>query len=301
MEVSRGNSRRWGMSGVAMVCAVLLAGCATFFGGGTSSGPRSTNVIYSVKVEKGDTLASIAAKFDTDWRQIARDNGLGARRELKVGQTIRVRPGPAGLVAGAPAPAAGAVAPPAPGGTDPSWREEDLTAPANARKAPANNSKGLLFGGSKTGAAAGTVFKWPVNGSVSSGFGPRWGRFHNGIDIRSPRGTPIKAAMDGRVIFAGRQRGYGKTVIINHGNWRTLYGHAGKLLVRQGQWVEVGDSVGLVGSTGNSRGVHLHFEIRTAGDRPIDPMPLLESRLLSRNEFVQPPMRITADWLLAGR
>jgi len=289
-----------GAGKLLILCSLTLwaSGCATF-----ARTERSTGVVYTVRVEKGDTLASIASRFDTDWRAIARDNRVG--RELKVGQTLRVRPGPAGLAAGSELPKAPAAQATPAGqvtGSDPTWKEDDISAPAERRSPP---RKGLLFGaGSKTGASTtgqAVLFKWPVPGSISSKFGPRWGRFHNGIDLRSPRGTPIRAALDGRVIFSGRQRGYGKTVIINHGNYRTLYGHAGKLLVKQGEWVEAGHVVGLVGATGNSRGVHLHFEIRTAGDRPIDPLPLMESRLVSSLPFATPADRITSSWLLASR
>ena len=297
--------RGWalGAGKLLILCSLTLwtSGCATF-----TRTERSTGVVYTVRVEKGDTLASIATRFDTDWRAIARENRIGPKRELKIGQTLRVRPGPAGLAAGSEIPQAPAsqVAPAGIGnGSDPTWKEDDITAPPAERKNQPR--KGLLFGaGGKTGASVTgqqVLFKWPVPGSISSKFGPRWGRFHNGIDIRAPRGTPIRAAMDGRVIFSGRQRGYGKTVIINHGNYRTLYGHAGKLLVKQGEWVDAGHVVGLVGATGNSRGVHLHFEIRTAGDRPIDPLPLMESRLVSSAPFAAPQDRITSAWLLASR
>ncbi|GAA0378255.1 peptidoglycan DD-metalloendopeptidase family protein [Bacillus horti] len=106
-------------------------------------------------------------------------------------------------------------------------------------------------------------FSWPaVGGKVSSGFGPRWGRQHNGIDISSVRDKTIKAADNGKVTTAGYHRGYGNYVVIDHGNgYETLYGHLESISVSKGDVVQTGDKLGVMGSTGNSTGIHLHFEI----------------------------------------
>lgn len=115
-------------------------------------------------------------------------------------------------------------------------------------------------------------FTWPVSGTVTSGFGPRWGRMHNGIDIAASTGTPIGAAAAGEVFFVGWLGGYGNTVLVDHGNgYTTLYAHQSELLASEGESVSAGTTVGLVGSTGNSTGPHLHFEVRV-WDTPHDPL-----------------------------
>ncbi len=118
-------------------------------------------------------------------------------------------------------------------------------------------------------------FLWPASGPVTSRFGPRWGEFHHGVDIGAPYGAPIRASRSGQVVFAGWRGGYGYTVILNHGDGvATLYGHASRLLVKQGQWVEAGQIIARVGSTGYSTGPHLHFEILVSGTA-VDPYPIL--------------------------
>jgi murein DD-endopeptidase MepM/ murein hydrolase activator NlpD len=116
---------------------------------------------------------------------------------------------------------------------------------------------------------------WPVNGSVSSPFGQRWGRLHAGIDIPAPVGTPIRAADGGRVVIAGMQGGYGNYTCIQHGGaMSTCYGHQSSIGVSVGQTVRQGQVIGAVGNTGNSTGPHLHFEIRINGS-PVNPLGYL--------------------------
>ncbi|NLK97826.1 MAG: peptidoglycan DD-metalloendopeptidase family protein [Epulopiscium sp.] len=109
-------------------------------------------------------------------------------------------------------------------------------------------------------------FRMPVSGRLSSGFGSRWGNFHAGIDLAAPTGTPIYAADGGTVVEAGWHGGYGYLVRIDHGNgFETYYGHTSKIYVTVGQKVAKGEKIAAVGSTGNSTGSHLHFEIRKDG------------------------------------
>jgi len=118
-------------------------------------------------------------------------------------------------------------------------------------------------------------FIWPLDGVVTSGFGPRWGRMHTGIDIAAPAGTPIHAAKAGEVIYAGWINGYGNTVIVDHGDGvATLYGHQSRLGSSEGQQLNQGDVLGFVGSTGHSTGNHCHFEIRI-NTKPVNPRPYL--------------------------
>jgi murein DD-endopeptidase MepM/ murein hydrolase activator NlpD len=127
-------------------------------------------------------------------------------------------------------------------------------------------------GSSGTGAPSSSGFIWPVNGAVVSGFGMRWGRMHEGIDIAASSGTPIWAAAGGTVIHAGWLGGYGNLVVVDHGNGlATAYAHASAILVAVGQQVSQGETVSLVGSTGNSSGPHLHFEVRVNGVA-VDPL-----------------------------
>lgn len=124
-----------------------------------------------------------------------------------------------------------------------------------------------------------TAFALPLRGPLTSRFGlrvhPLFGRrhFHTGVDISAPRGAPVRAADGGTVLFAGWYGGYGKLVVLDHGQGvSTLYGHLSAILVTAGQQVARNQLIGRVGSTGYSTGPHLHFEVRRDG-RPIDPLP----------------------------
>lgn len=107
---------------------------------------------------------------------------------------------------------------------------------------------------------------WPVQGTISSYFGWRWGSLHQGLDIAASTGTKIIAADAGMVSFAAWNGGYGYLVKIDHGGGKeTYYGHMSKFAVKVGDTVAKGDVIGYVGSTGNSTGPHLHFEVREGG------------------------------------
>src|SRR5205807_6239072 len=109
------------------------------------------------------------------------------------------------------------------------------------------------------GRVSGAGLIWPVRGPVTSGFGMRWGRMHEGIDIGVGMGTPIHAAKAGSVIFSGTMNGYGNVVVINHGGgFSTLYAHESRRAAVEGQSVAQGQVIGYVGSTGHSTGPHLH-------------------------------------------
>jgi murein DD-endopeptidase MepM/ murein hydrolase activator NlpD len=124
-----------------------------------------------------------------------------------------------------------------------------------------------------TPSAAG--FIWPVNGPVTSPYGMRWGRMHEGIDIGVGEGTPIHAAASGRVVYAGWMSGYGNLVAVDHGRGiSTAYGHQSRIAVSNGQDVSQGETIGYVGCTGHCFGPHLHFEVRINGV-PVDPLGYL--------------------------
>jgi murein DD-endopeptidase MepM/ murein hydrolase activator NlpD len=119
--------------------------------------------------------------------------------------------------------------------------------------------------------------RWPVaSPRLSSLFGTRWGKPHEGIDMAAPTGTPVLAASAGEVIYAGDQvRGYGNMVVLKHASELvTVYAHNSLLLVHTGDRVAVGQEIARVGDTGRSTAPHLHFEVRR-GEIPQDPIPLL--------------------------
>ncbi len=125
------------------------------------------------------------------------------------------------------------------------------------------------------GQAAWTM-SWPLAGVITSPFGPRDGRRHEGIDIAVEEGTPVRAAAAGRVVFAGPRGTYGLAVIIDHANGtRTLYAHCSKLLVAEGCIVDTSTVIALSGNTGHSTGPHLHLEVLKNGV-PLNPIDYLE-------------------------
>lgn len=116
----------------------------------------------------------------------------------------------------------------------------------------------------------------PLSGRITSGFGPRDGGFHHGLDIAGDIGDVIRAARRGRVDSVGWRPSYGKTLVLDHGNgYRTLYAHVSEYLVSNGDIAERGQAIARVGSTGRSTGPHLHFEVRI-NNRAVDPMLYLE-------------------------
>lgn len=113
---------------------------------------------------------------------------------------------------------------------------------------------------------------WPTSGVLTSSYGPRWGRQHQGIDIAAPTGTAVWAAQSGTVVSAGQLGGYGNMVLIDHGNgFTTIYAHLSEIWVSAGESVGQGGNVGAMGCTGSCTGPHLHFETRVNGI-PQDPM-----------------------------
>ena len=151
-------------------------------------------------------------------------------------------------------------------------RQAALEAARRAREAVGNGLSRLPSIGNGVSPSG---FVWPLEGVLTSGFGPRWGRMHTGIDIAAPAGTPIHAAKAGEVIYAGWLNGYGNTVIIDHGDGiASLYGHQSRLGSAEGQQLNQGDVLGFVGSTGHSTGNHCHFEIRI-NTKPVNPRPYM--------------------------
>ena len=130
--------------------------------------------------------------------------------------------------------------------------------------------------------------EWPVNGRLMAGYGVRSdpfsgeGAMHTGLDISAPFGTPVHATADGIVLHAGWNGGYGRCVIIEHGNnYQTWYAHLSRMDVIEGQEIRQGEVVGAVGTSGRSTGAHLHYEVRI-GSTPVNPY-----RFLARPSIAQ--------------
>ncbi len=130
---------------------------------------------------------------------------------------------------------------------------------------------------------------WPVNGRLMAGFGVRMDPFsggesemHTGVDIGAPQGTPVHATADGIVIHAGWNGGYGRCVIIDHGNgFQTWYAHLSRMDVIEGQEIRQGETLGAVGTTGRSTGAHLHYEVRIH-NTPVNPYRFLQRPAIAK-------------------
>ena len=149
---------------------------------------------------------------------------------------------------------------------------ESASLAARIQAAQQAASAGSTTGSAGTGQPSAAGFVWPCDGVVVSGFGLRWGRMHEGVDIGCAYGTPNRASAAGTVIVAGWHGGYGNLVVVDHGDGlATAYAHGSAIVVGVGQSVSQGQTVSLVGSTGNSSGPHLHFEVRVNGSA-VDPL-----------------------------
>ena len=201
----------------------------------------------------GETIADVARRAGVPEEDLLEVNGIDDPARVRPGQSIFVLD-----TSGATAETA--AAPPS----------------AGSSVAPA-----VVVGGAAGPDGAGASrLRWPVDDPrVTSSFGRRWGRPHEGIDLVAPTGTPVLAAAAGEVIYAGNTvRGYGNMVVVRHGaNLLTVYAHNSVLLVRPGDRVGVGQRLALSGQTGHATAPHLHFEVRL-GEAPRDPLLFLPHR-----------------------
>ncbi len=153
--------------------------------------------------------------------------------------------------------------------------EQKKAEEAAARRATRVHSNITVSSGPRNGQS----YTWPLPGhySISSPFGYRmhpilgYSKFHSGVDIPAPSGTPIVAAKSGTVIMSQLMSGYGNVVMVDHGDTVTVYAHCSALNVGVGESVKAGDVIAFVGSTGLSTGAHLHFEVRVNGS-PVNPL-----------------------------
>ena len=151
----------------------------------------------------------------------------------------------------------------------------DLQAESASLAAKIRSAQSSSIVPAPTGAASAAGYVWPVHGVLTSYYGWRWGRMHEGIDIAVPNGTPVVAAAAGTVIVAGWMGGYGNLVVVDHGGGvSTAYGHNTSVAVGVGQQVAQGQLIAYSGNTGHSTGPHVHFEVRING-AAVDPLGYL--------------------------
>jgi murein DD-endopeptidase MepM/ murein hydrolase activator NlpD len=193
-------------------------------------------------VEPGENLYRIALHYGVSVAAIAEANAIRDERQLEAGTRLWI-----------PRPKRSAVAQP-------------LLPPERLRATAQNDAL-------ENGALR---FAWPVHGRLTSRFGWRRSRMHEGIDIGARSGTPVHAAEAGRVIYAGRLGGYGNVVVVRHEGRRyeTVYAHNRRFRVAKGARVHKGQVIAEVGATGNASAPHLHFEVRRDDD-PRDPLLFL--------------------------
>jgi len=240
-------------------------------------------------VAAGDTLYKISRTYGRSVADLAKANNIDQNATLKIGERIVIPGGSATASKGSPNGAAKA----SPKAAQPLSTPSSAKAPASkatpAKAAPAPKAEpsqqaAVVTPSDETPAPAapkssdGTPsFRWPVKGRVITGFGPKPnGQQNDGINLAVPEGTPIKAAEDGVVAYAGNElKGYGNLVLIRHANgYVTAYAHAKELLVKRGDQIKRGQVIANSGQTGNVDTPQLHFEVRK-GPAPLDPMPLL--------------------------
>jgi len=221
-----------------VVAATMLSGCARYSQG------------FYHTVEPGENLYRIGLRYGVSSDSLVEANNIHDVSSISVGQRIWI--------------------PQTEGARTARKRTTNGHAASVDPRAATQARRDAHRDASRSGALA---FGWPVHSAnVTSRYGRRRGRPHEGIDIGAPRGTRILAAESGKVIHAGWLGDYGRVVIVKHsGHYRSIYAHANKVYVSKGQLVDKGQRIASVGTSGNATGPHLHFEIRRS-ESPRDPM-----------------------------
>jgi len=241
---------RYGVSVATVAASAGVTDPDRIYPGQKLSFPSVDGVLYVV--EPGDTLAAVAERYDVSEQTVASANDITDPKTLAVGRTLII-----------------------PGGREPARGEVSSDRTSDPAEGAAVTAASAPGGAAAVPAAVGVTLAWPIRGPISSPYGIRWGRLHTGIDIAAAYGTTIRAAAAGKVTFVGWYGSYGRSVLIDHGGGlSTLYAHASAILVSVGQQVSAGTPVAKVGSSGNSTGPHLHFEVRVDG-KPCNPLSYL--------------------------
>lgn len=251
---------------------------------------RPTAAATTHYVNRGDTLMSISRRNNVPVAELARANGLSPTAQLKLGSKITVPAARSAAVAApaalasAPAPLGApstiAAAPVAPVATAPACiAAVEPQQKARLASATATPEEAAPEAPAKAAEATGALptFRWPVRGRVATGYGAKTnGKSNDGINIAVPEGTPVKAAEDGVVAYAGNElKGYGNLVLVRHSNgYVTAYAHASELMVKRGETIKRGQVIMKSGQSGEVSSPQLHFEIRK-GSSPVDPLQFL--------------------------
>jgi murein DD-endopeptidase MepM/ murein hydrolase activator NlpD len=232
----------FGITAARVLCigACLLLGACSALQGRSRRPEDSPGRWYTV--DSGETLQEISRRSGVPEADLLEVNGLRDASQVVPGKTIFVLDGPAGRM------------------------------PDRYQPQPVEQSPAMVASPGRP-----ARFRWPVDTPrVTSTFGTRWGRPHEGIDLTAPIGTPVFAADAGEVVYSGaRVRGYGNMIVLKHADeLMTVYAHNSVLLVKVGERVGAGQRLGLTGQSGHVTGPHLHFEVRR-GQTPRDPLPYL--------------------------
>lgn len=212
------------------------------------------------QVRSGDTLGSIAKKHALDYQMLAQRNHLRSPFTIYVGQRLYLwREAPKSTYLPVP--------------------KAHIKARKQLRKKTKTHKRKAVKKTSRAVHKGKVSLHWPLRGKVTSKFGRRHGRPHDGIDIGGKEGAPVRAAAAGEVVYADhRLTGYGNLIIVRHSHdMFTAYAHNQRNLVRKGQRVKRGDVIARVGHTGRATGPHLHFEVRR-GPTPVNPIVYLPRR-----------------------
>jgi len=236
--------------------------------------PKAGGSVHVVKA--GDTLMSISRGTGVTVAALAKTNHIDSSKKLSVGDRLTIPQG-GHQVAAAQPPAAPKVAEPR---TAPAEKKIKVASAAPAQtvhvaKEEPQTTETVVKAAEPSGAMP--SFRWPARGRVIAGFGSKPnGTQNDGINLAVPEGTPIKAADDGVVAYAGNElKGYGNLVLIRHSNgYVSAYAHARELLVKRGDTIKRGQVIAHAGQTGNVTSPQLHFEIRK-GSTPVDPTQFL--------------------------
>jgi lipoprotein NlpD len=240
--------RAWGSLLLVVLLALSLPSGAVAAKARKKAPPKPQGVIHVVAA--GQTLFRISQAYQVKVASLIEANHLKASAPLHVGQRLFI-PGAKALKK---VEAARALAPAEQEALEQSLSGEAVVPPP----VPPPPQPQV-----KTDAD----FLWPIVGPINSPFGPRWGKFHAGIDIGSPHYQEVVASADGEVIYAKETKGaLGKAVVLQHGKGiRTVYAHLSIIIAAEGDTVRQGQAIGGVGDTGRTTGPHLHFEIRKDG------------------------------------
>lgn len=266
-DTLRGIGERTGAGSEAIAAANGLAAPFVIHPGQTLAIPGGR---YHL-VRAGHTGIAIARAYGTDWSRIVTANALTEPYTLRVGMRLLIPGAQSGRSAAAERAAAFKL------DIDDLITGGEPALAGNQRPAPPTRSPSRVLPSTAAIAAPAALrgaFSWPVRGPIVTRFGPgRSGERSNGIKIAVPADTPILAAADGVVAYAGKEiASLGGLVILKNGNgWTTVYGHASKLLVQRGQAVKRGEAIALSGSSGQADRPEVHFEMRK-GRTPVDPL-----------------------------